>query len=109
MPDELSLPLQTLYSFLIVLSRIAGAVVFTPIPGVTSMAEPARVVLSLALTISLAPLWPTVTVTPGIFLLVGWLLSEAAFGVTIGLVVSFLSEAFAVFGQIVALQAGYSF
>jgi flagellar biosynthesis protein FliR len=109
MPSEMSLPFTTLYSFLVVLARIAGAVIFTPIPGVTALAEPARVVLALSITMALAPLWPTVTATPGIGLLAGWLISEAALGITIGLVVSFLSEAFAVFGQMVALQAGYSF
>ena len=66
-------------------------------------------VLALSITMALAPLWPTVTATPSIGLLAGWLISEAALGITIGLVVSFLSEAFAVFGQMVALQAGYSF
>jgi flagellar biosynthetic protein FliR len=109
MPSEMSLPFATLFSFLVVLARIAGAVIFTPIPGVTALAEPARVVLALSITMALAPLWPTVTATPSIGLLAGWLISEAALGITIGLVVSFLSEAFAVFGQMVALQAGYSF
>jgi flagellar biosynthetic protein FliR len=109
MPSEMSLPFATLYSFLVVLARISGAVIFTPIPGVSSLAEPARVVLALSITMALAPLWPTVPANPGIGLLAGWLISEAALGITIGLVVSFLSEAFAVFGQMVALQAGYSF
>jgi flagellar biosynthetic protein FliR len=35
--------------------------------------------------------------------------AEAAFGLTIGLVMSFVVEAFIMFGQIVGLQAGYSF
>ncbi len=109
MPSEMSLPFATLYSFLVVLARISGAVIFTPIPGVSSLAEPARVVLALSITMALTPLWPTVPANPGIGLLAGWLISEAALGITIGLVVSFLSEAFAVFGQMVALQAGYSF
>lgn len=107
--DVLSLPLTTVYSFLLVLSRVSGAIVFVPIPGVSASPEPVRVILCLSLTMALFPVWPVITVAPGIGLLVGWLLSEAALGITIGLVVGFLSEAFGMFGQIVGLQAGYSF
>ena len=58
---------------------------------------------------SLFPLWPVVAVAPGLGMLTGWLIAEAALGITVGLVVSFLAEAFGVFGQMVGLQAGYSF
>lgn len=109
MPTSAALPLSTLYSFLVVLARVTGALVFAPIPGLSAGPEPAKIIMSLALTVALAPLWPTITVIPSLGLVVGWLLSEAALGITIGLVVGFLSEALAMFGQIVGLQAGYSF
>jgi flagellar biosynthetic protein FliR len=109
MPAEASLPLTTVYSFLLVLARVSGAIVFVPIPGASASPEPVRVILVLGLTVALFPLWPAVTVQPGFGLLTGWLLSEAAMGITIGLVVGFLTEAFALFGQIIGLQAGYSF
>jgi flagellar biosynthesis protein FliR len=109
MPSEASVPLTTIYAFLLVLARISGAIVFVPIPGFSAGPEPVRIILALSFTMSLFPVWPAVTVVPGIGLLAGWLVSEAALGITVGLVVSFLSEAFGVFGQMVGLQAGYSF
>jgi flagellar biosynthetic protein FliR len=109
MPSEASFPLTTIYAFLLVLARISGAIVFVPIPGFSAGPEPVRIILALSFTIALFPLWPVVAVAPGIGLLAGWLISEAALGITVGLVVSFLSEAFGVFGQMVGLQAGYSF
>lgn len=109
MHSEATLPLATIYSFLLVLARISGAIVFVPLPGVSAGPEPVRVVMCLSFTIALFPLWPVIPVVPGLGLLAGWLISEAALGITVGLVVSFLAEAFGVFGQMVGLQAGYSF
>jgi flagellar biosynthesis protein FliR len=109
MPSDASLPLTTICAFLLVLARISGAIVFVPIPGVSASPQPVRIILALSFTMSLFPLWPVVAVMPGIGLLTGWLVAEAALGVTVGLVVSFLAEAFGVFGQMVGLQAGYSF
>jgi flagellar biosynthetic protein FliR len=109
MPNEASLPLTTIYGFLLVLARISGAIVFVPIPGISASPEAVRAILALSITISLFPVWPVLAVVPGLGLLTGWMISEAALGITVGLVVSFLSEAFGVFGQMVGLQAGYSF
>jgi len=109
MPSNLSLPLSTIYAFLLVLARISGAVVFVPIPGASASPAAARVVLSLALTISLVPVWPSIPTLPDPGLLAGWMMSEAAFGIAVGLLTAFLSESFVLFGQMVGLQAGYSF
>ncbi len=109
MHSDASIPLTTICAFLLVLARISGAIIFVPIPGFSAGPEPVRIILALSLTVSLFPLWPVVSVVPGAGLLTGWLISEAALGITVGLVVGFLSEAFGVFGQMVGLQAGYSF
>jgi flagellar biosynthetic protein FliR len=109
MLSEASLPLTTIYGFLLVLARISGAIVFVPIPGFSAGPEPVRIILALSFSVALFPVWPVVAVAPSLGLLAGWLISEAALGITVGLVVSLLSEAFAVFGQMVGLQAGYSF
>jgi flagellar biosynthetic protein FliR len=109
MPSEASVPLTTIYAFLLVLARISGAIIFVPIPGFAAGPEPVRIILALSFTIALFPLWPVIAVAPGMGLLGGWIVSEAALGITVGLVVSFFSEAFGVFGQMVGLQAGYSF
>jgi len=109
MLSEASLSLTAIYAFVLVLARISGAIIFVPIPGFSAGPEPVRVILALSITLSLFPIWPVITVVPGIGLLAGWLVCEAALGITVGLVVSFLTEAFGVFGQMVGLQAGYSF
>jgi len=109
MPSEASLPLAAVYAFLLVLARVSGALIFTPMPGLSASPEPARIFFSLSLTVALYPLWPAVKPLPGMGLLAVWLLAETALGITIGLVVGFLAEAFAMFGQISGLQAGYSF
>jgi flagellar biosynthetic protein FliR len=109
MPSEFSLPLATLYSFALVLARVAGVLVFVPIPGLTSAPQAARAVLALSTTMALTAVWPAIPVLPGPFLLAGWMISEAGLGMAIGLLVGFLSEALGMFGQLVGLQAGYSF
>jgi flagellar biosynthetic protein FliR len=105
-----SFPVITLFAFLVVLARVSGVFTFVPIPGFTGGGfEPARVVLSVSLTIALYPFWPVMHEAPGLGKLVGWLLIEAALGLTIGLVVGFLAEAFGLFGQMVSLHSGHSF
>jgi flagellar biosynthesis protein FliR len=67
-------------------------------------------VLAVACTIALFPRWPVVNVSaagPGLMVL--WLLSEAALGVAIGLLVSFIGEALTVGAQMLSLQAGYGY
>jgi flagellar biosynthetic protein FliR len=104
-----SLPLTTIFAFLVVLARVSGVFVFVPMPGFAGGPEPVRILLSLSLTVALYPLWPKLQAAPGIGMLVGWLLVEAALGLTIGLVVGFLAEAFALFGQMISLHSGHSF
>ena len=57
MPAERhALSSATLYGFLLVLARVSGVFVFVPIPGLRrTLRRPARVVLSLALTLALYP------------------------------------------------------
>jgi flagellar biosynthesis protein FliR len=100
--------ISTLLGFLFALVRISGLFVFLPLPGLKSAVDPARILLSLAVTVSLYPFWShPATFSPG--LLVTGLFAEVAFGAGIGLAVAFVMEAFAVGMQMVSLQAGYSF
>ncbi len=109
MHSDVSLPIATVYAFLLVLVRVSGAAIFVPIPGFAASPEPVRIVLALSLTMALFPLWPTLHVLPEGGVLAGWLLQEAALGITIGLLVAFLSDAFALFGQMIGFNSGYSF
>ncbi|MCL5745034.1 MAG: flagellar biosynthetic protein FliR [Acidobacteria bacterium] len=110
MRAELTLPLSTLYGFLLVLARVAGAFVFVPLPGVNRGPEMSRPSLALAITVALFPLWPEVQ-TGGyqVGRLAGWLLAEAALGMTIGLAVGFVAEAFQVAAQLMGMQAGFAY
>jgi flagellar biosynthetic protein FliR len=109
MVNEASLPLSTVFAFLMVLARVSGAFIFVPIPGMSGAPQPVRIVLALSLTIAMFPLWPVPTATPSVGLLLEWLIVEAAVGLSIGLVVGFLFEAFGLFGQMVGLHSGHSF
>lgn len=109
MPAEVSLPYPTLFAFLLVLARVAGAITFVPLPGIQKGPEAPRIILALAITVALAPVWPSVAVPEGIGTLVVWMAAEAAFGITAGVAVAFLLEILAVAFQLVGLQAGYSY
>lgn len=81
-----------------------------PIPGFSAGPDVSRVLLAGALTIVLFPTWPAVPagpLAPG--RLLGWIGSEAAFGLTIGVAVALLLEGVQLAAQMIGLQAGYSF
>jgi flagellar biosynthesis protein FliR len=110
MHADLTISLSALVAFALVLARIAGAFVFVPLPVKDAGPGIARVVLSLATSIALFPEWPridAVNVSLGLF--AAWLISEAALGVSIGLAVSFISEALTFGAHVLALQAGFGY
>jgi flagellar biosynthetic protein FliR len=108
MPGELGI--STLYGFLLVLARVSGVFAFVPLPGFQSGPPLARIVLSVSIALALFPVWPQVAVAradaPTLLL---WVLPEIAVGVTIGLGVAFILEAFLMGAQILSLNAGFSF
>ena len=110
MPTELTFSAGTLYAFLLVLARVAGALGFVPIPGFRSAVEPARVALALAITMALASRWPVVDargVTPGA--LVAWVAAEAALGIAVGISIAIAVECFSLAAQVLGTQAGYAY
>jgi flagellar biosynthetic protein FliR len=110
MPANLTISPGTLYSFLLVLFRVGGALVFVPLPGVKNVAEPVRAAFVLGFTLALAPCWPAVDpAAVSASRLLAWMAAEAAVGLAIGVVVSILLEAFIVAAQILGLQAGYAY
>ncbi len=110
MPGELRLDLGTLYAFLLVLARVGGAFIFVPLPGTKSGPDLARVLIAVFLTIALFPSWPTIDPHHvDMMLFFGWLFSEAALGLGVGLLTGFIAEVFQMGAQIVTIQAGYSF
>ncbi|HWR49656.1 MAG TPA: flagellar biosynthetic protein FliR [Bryobacteraceae bacterium] len=109
MPVDLTLPYSTLFAFMLVFARVAGAVTFLPIPGIQSGPEAPRIILALAITVGLAPVWPEARIPDGIGTLAVWIAAEAAFGITAGVAVSFLLETLGIAFQLIGLQAGYSY
>ena len=110
MHADLTLNFSRLYGFLLVLARVSGVIAFVPIPGVSAGPGASRIVLALALTIALFPVWPAPVVSGPLFgTLLGWMASEAAFGLTVGVAIAFLLEGMQMAAQMIGLQAGYSF
>ncbi len=109
MPVNVSLSLGTLYGFVLVLARISGALVFVPMPGMKSVADPARAAFALGFSVALMPLWPIIPPPYGAARLAGWAVAEAAVGMSIGVAVAIVMEAFTLGAQVLALQAGYAF
>jgi flagellar biosynthetic protein FliR len=109
MRADVSFPLATLFGFLFVLARVAGVFVFVPLPGMKRGLDMARAVLALSITLALYPRWPGFETDAPLGALAFGLIAEAALGITIGVAVSFLLEAFLVGTQIVSAQAGFSY
>jgi flagellar biosynthetic protein FliR len=110
MPINLTLSLGTLYAFLLVLTRVAGAVVMVPLPGLQNTPMPARAAFAVAVTLALAGRWPAVAgdaVTGA--QLTAWAAAEATCGIAIGVALAIVLEAFTLAAQVCGLQAGYGF
>ena len=102
--------ISLLYGFLLVLARVSGIFIFIPLPTLKAGPTAAKVVLALALTFALFPLWPNVEPAPQSMLqVIGWVLAEAAIGLATGLAVAFVIEGLYVAAQAISIQAGFSY
>ena len=110
MPAEVTLSMGTLYAFLMVMARVSGALIFVPLPGIKGGLEPARAALALGVTLALYGRWPAVhpDMVTGMRM-AGWAAAEACVGIAIGVSVGIALEAFTLAGQLLGLQAGYSY
>jgi flagellar biosynthetic protein FliR len=109
MNGQLTISTETLHGFLLVLTRVAAAFTFVPLPQLKHSSAAARVVLSLSIAIALLAAWPTGQALPGVWTLLAYMASEAFFGVAVGLVVALLSEVFTLAMQLLGIQAGYGY
>lgn len=109
MPAELTVPVGWLWGFLTVLARVGGVFVFVPVPGLKKGPETARAVFALAFTLALFPRWPRLEAAASAGTIVMIVAAEAALGITIGVAVGFLVEAFLLAAQALGLQAGFSY
>jgi flagellar biosynthetic protein FliR len=110
MHGELTLSASTLLAFLLVLTRMTGAFLFTPMPGKGAGPSAPRILFALACTLALFPEWPHVDAArASLGQMTMWLISEMALGVSIGLMIGFIAEAFTFGAQVLGLQAGYAY
>jgi flagellar biosynthesis protein FliR len=109
MPVNFELPVSVVHSFLLVLTRVSGAFVFVPLPGMQAAPVAARVVLALTVALALWPAWPAASTATTLGRNLVWLAAEAALGIGVGLAVAFLYETLLVAAQAMGLQAGYSY
>jgi flagellar biosynthetic protein FliR len=97
-------------AFVLVLARVAGLVSFLPIAGFKNAPALIRIVLAVCIAIALFPVWPDLpNELPSFGRLVAWAFSELGFGIVVGLAVAFLTEAFVLGAQALAMQAGYGY
>jgi flagellar biosynthetic protein FliR len=114
MRGQITLSVETLYGFLLVLTRVASTFTFIPLPQFRDGPGPARIVLFLAITVALQSTWPAIPVSlngglPELWTLLERMAAEAVFGLAIGLVVALLSESFTLAMQTLGIQAGYGY
>ncbi len=110
MPVNLLFTAEQLVSFLLVLSRMAGLMIFLPVPGLRAIPETTRPLIALALTLPLLsrlPALPGDVLQPGTLVL--WCMAELTFGLLWGITVHFLIESFVLGAQFLALQAGFGY
>jgi flagellar biosynthetic protein FliR len=99
-----------LYAFLLVLARVAGFIIFLPVPGFSNAPSGIRAGLALAVTFALFPAWPNLPAAlPSLGQMAAWVVAEAGFGLAVGLAIVFLTESFQIATQVLGLQAGYGY
>ncbi|MCZ2156170.1 MAG: flagellar biosynthetic protein FliR [Bryobacterales bacterium] len=110
MPVELAFSEPRLVGLILVLSRMAGLLIFLPIPGLRALPETVRPLVAIALTLPLAARTPPVVLEESALgqMLLGCM-SELCFGLLWGLAVHFLVESFVLGAQFLALQAGFGY
>jgi flagellar biosynthetic protein FliR len=109
MGNEGLVPTRVIIGFLVVFARVGGALVFLPIPGMSVGPGAARSAFAFLMAIAVYGATPRPVEITDPWLLGGCLLAEAAFGITMGLLVNFTVEAMLIGLQTVSIQAGYSY
>ena len=99
-----------LLGFIGCLARTGGLLLFVPIPGLRNAPAAPRILLALAITMCLSPVWPAAPRgTMSTLSIAGWAAAQAATGLGAGLAVSLLMEGLLLAAQVLGLQAGFSY
>ncbi|MBM3783157.1 MAG: flagellar biosynthetic protein FliR [Acidobacteria bacterium] len=100
--------IDAVLSFALILCRTASLFVFLPIPGIRSALELPRLLLAVLFAVLLTPFSKPAAIPtiPGMLIAAG---SEALLGLALGLCVGLILEGLQLGGQIIGLQAGFSY
>jgi flagellar biosynthetic protein FliR len=109
MPISFFFERETLWGFLLTLTRTGSALIFLPMPGFQDLAQPARIVLIVGSTFCLFPVWSVAVQADAELDMVSSILLETSIGLLIGLTIAFLFQAFRLGTQLIAFQAGFGF
>ena len=110
MHANLNVSAGLLISFLLVLARMVGVFVFVPMPFKDAGPGISRTALAVGSTLALYARWPVLQLSSlNVPTVLALLVPDALMGASIGLLVSFLSEAFVLGAQSLAMQAGYGY
>ena len=110
MPGEVTIGAGFLLGFLGCLARVGGLLLFLPLPGLKNAPSAPRIVLVLAITICLRPVWPAPPAgAMSAIAVAGWALAQSAAGLGAGLAFSLLQDGLLLAAQVLGLQAGYSY
>ena len=96
--------------FLLVLTRIGAFFVFIPIPGARAYLSTPKIVLTVCVALMLFRFWPIdPQLAPTFGGLIAAMASETTLGVATGIGVALIIEAMQITGQLIGLQAGFSY
>lgn len=109
MPVSVHLGMEAVSGFVLTLTRVSGALILLPLPGMRYMPQAARVVLIVGITFALFPTWPETPPGASSVAFFMALLMEAAIGLLVGMTLLFLAETFELGAQVISFQAGFSF
>jgi flagellar biosynthesis protein FliR len=100
----------TLFGFLFTLARISGVFAFVSLAAFRAAPEPARIMLSLAMTVMLRSSWHApFTTEASLTRILGGLAAEMALGLAIGIALAIVFEVFQMAAQAISLQAGLGY
>jgi flagellar biosynthetic protein FliR len=109
MPVSVHFGIEAVSGFVLTLTRVSGALILLPLPGMQYTPQTARIVLIAGITFALFPTWPVVPAGTSDAAFLMALLMEASAGLLMGLALLFLAETFQLGAQVISFQTGFSF
>ncbi len=108
--EPLVFSMKEVIRFAIVLMRVGGIMVFAPLFNSRAIPVQSKVIIALVSSMALAPTLPLSRIPDdlGLLTLFACALSQVVFGMTLGLVASFIFAGLQFAGQIISFQLGFA-